>query len=87
MGRIVISENVSLDGVVEDVAYLGPFTRYEVAADAGGRVVVLAQNQGTGASEASALHGRRVRVAWARAHTRRVEAGDRRGEAGEGTGA
>jgi hypothetical protein len=45
-----------------------------VAADAGGELTVLAQNQAADGG-ADATRGRRVRIVWARAHNRRVEAG------------
>jgi putative spermidine/putrescine transport system ATP-binding protein len=62
-------------GVVEDATYLGPFTRYRVRADVGGELVVLEQNRGARRGEAEAARGRRVVLAWARDHNRRVEAG------------
>jgi len=68
-------EECRVEGVVEDATYLGPFTRYRVQADVGGELVVLEQNREAGRSEAEAARGRRVVLAWAREHNRRVEAG------------
>jgi putative spermidine/putrescine transport system ATP-binding protein len=54
----------SLLGTVVDASYLGPVTRYRVAADAGGEVFVLATNRTSGAEAARGATGRRVRVSW-----------------------
>jgi putative spermidine/putrescine transport system ATP-binding protein len=54
----------ALEGVVREVGYLGPVTRYGVELDAGETIVVLAQNLETSAAQALAQRGRRVRVAW-----------------------
>jgi putative spermidine/putrescine transport system ATP-binding protein len=70
----VEADECSLPGAIADATYLGPFTRYRVALDAGGLIAVLAQNRNEGA-EARVAPGRRVRVAWKRASNRRVEAG------------
>jgi putative spermidine/putrescine transport system ATP-binding protein len=68
------SSECSVPGTVEEVTYLGPFTRYRVATDAGGALLVLAQNQGVPASGEDE-RGRRVRVAWSPAHHRPVGEG------------
>ena len=52
------------EGVVRDVQYVGPVTRYYVALDRGGEVQVLAQNLEEGSSEVLEARGRRVRVEW-----------------------
>jgi putative spermidine/putrescine transport system ATP-binding protein len=54
----------TLDGVVREVAYLGPVTRYVVETDAGETLVVLRQNLDTSATQAQQQRGRRVRLAW-----------------------
>ena len=51
-------------GVVRDVQYVGPVTRYHVTLDPGGELQVLAQNLEEGSSEVLEVKGRRVRVAW-----------------------
>jgi putative spermidine/putrescine transport system ATP-binding protein len=51
-------------GMVRDVQYVGPVTRYHVTLDRGGELQVLAQNLEEGSSEVLEARGRRVRVAW-----------------------
>lgn len=51
-------------GVVRDVQYVGPLTRYHVTLDRGGEVQVLAQNLEEGSSEVLEARGRRTRVVW-----------------------
>jgi putative spermidine/putrescine transport system ATP-binding protein len=58
----------SATGVIVDVAYLGSETRYVVALDAGGELVVMEQNLTTSSTDALAARGRRVRLAWAAEH-------------------
>jgi putative spermidine/putrescine transport system ATP-binding protein len=51
-------------GVVREVAYLGPVTRYVVEAEHGESIVVLRQNVDTSAERAMQEQGREVRLAW-----------------------
>ncbi len=51
-------------GVVRDVQYVGPVTRYHVTLDRGGELQVLSQNLEEGSSEVLELKGHRVRVEW-----------------------
>jgi putative spermidine/putrescine transport system ATP-binding protein len=51
-------------GVVSDVQYVGPVTRYHVELDQGGRLQVLEQNLEEGSSQVLESKGRRVRVGW-----------------------
>jgi putative spermidine/putrescine transport system ATP-binding protein len=51
-------------GLVRDVQYVGPVTRYHVTLDRGGELQVLAQNLDEGSSEVLEVKGRRVRVEW-----------------------
>jgi putative spermidine/putrescine transport system ATP-binding protein len=51
-------------GVVRDVQYVGPVTRYHVTLDRGGELQVLAQNLEEGSSEVLEVKGKRVRVEW-----------------------
>jgi ABC-type Fe3+/spermidine/putrescine transport system ATPase subunit len=53
-----------VDGVVQEVAYLGSVTRYVVESDGGQTLTVVRQNLETSAGEALAARGRRVRLAW-----------------------
>ena len=52
------------EGVVDDVEYVGPVTRYHVSLDRGGRLQVLAQNLDESSVEVKAIEGRRVRLQW-----------------------
>jgi putative spermidine/putrescine transport system ATP-binding protein len=51
-------------GVVSDVQYVGPITRYHVTLDRGGQLQVLEQNLEDDSSQALETKGRRVRVGW-----------------------
>jgi putative spermidine/putrescine transport system ATP-binding protein len=51
-------------GVVRDVQYVGPVTRYHVTLDRGGELQVLAQNLDEGSSEVLEAKGRRVSLEW-----------------------
>ena len=51
-------------GLVRDVQYVGPVTRYHVTLDRGGELQVLAQNLEEGSSDVLELKGHRVRVEW-----------------------
>jgi putative spermidine/putrescine transport system ATP-binding protein len=52
------------EGVVRDVQYVGPVTRYYVTLERGGELQVLAQNLEEGSSEVLEARGRCVRVEW-----------------------
>ena len=58
----------SATGTIRDVVYLGPDTRYIVALDAGGELVVTQQNLETSSMEALSAKGRSVRLVWKRQH-------------------
>ncbi len=51
-------------GVVREVQYVGPITRYHVTLDRGGELQVLAQNLEEGSTQVLESKGRRVRLAW-----------------------
>jgi putative spermidine/putrescine transport system ATP-binding protein len=55
-------------GQIRSVVYLGPDTRYIVALDAGGELVVTQQNLATSSMEALAQQGKAVRLIWRRQH-------------------
>jgi putative spermidine/putrescine transport system ATP-binding protein len=63
-------DEVSADGVVHDVVYVGAFTRYVVELDAGGELVVLQQNLTMSSMDVLQARGRRVRLFWNRQHSR-----------------
>jgi putative spermidine/putrescine transport system ATP-binding protein len=52
------------EGVVHDVQYVGPVTRYHVSLDDGADLQVLAQNREESSVEVLAVAGRRVRLQW-----------------------
>jgi putative spermidine/putrescine transport system ATP-binding protein len=51
-------------GTVEDTSYTGAATRYEIALERGGSLIVTQQNLETSHDEARRLRGQRVRVGW-----------------------
>jgi putative spermidine/putrescine transport system ATP-binding protein len=59
-------DETSATGRIREVIYLGPDTRYIVALDAGGELVVTAQNLSISSMEALAAQGRSVRLIWKR---------------------
>jgi putative spermidine/putrescine transport system ATP-binding protein len=58
----------SATGRIRSVVYLGPDTRYIVALDAGGELVVTQQNLATSSMEALAAQDKAVRLVWSRQH-------------------
>jgi putative spermidine/putrescine transport system ATP-binding protein len=60
-------------GRVHDVVYLGAVTRYVVALDVGGTLVVMQQNLSTSSTEALQVRGKPVRLVWKRENNRPVE--------------
>ncbi len=62
------SDEASATGTIREVVYLGPDTRYIVALDAGGELVVTQQNLATSSMEALSAKGRAVRLTWKRQH-------------------
>jgi putative spermidine/putrescine transport system ATP-binding protein len=60
-------------GHVRDVVYIGALTKYIVALDAGGELVVFQQNLTTSSMEALRVKGRAVRLTWNRGNNRAVE--------------
>jgi putative spermidine/putrescine transport system ATP-binding protein len=67
-GDQVAPDEISALGHVVKVVYLGPDTRYLVGLDAGATLVVEQQNLATSSSDALALEGKGVRLAWKRLH-------------------
>ncbi len=66
------ADEYSAAGRIRSVVYLGPDTRYHVALDAGGELVVTQQNLATTSTEALAQQGRAVRLVWKRQHIREI---------------
>ena len=69
-GAPTAAEEYGADGQIRDVVYLGMHTRYLVALDGGGDLTVVEQNLRTTSMDVRAARGRRVRLAWERAHSR-----------------
>ena len=68
-GAAVVAEGeMSADGTIRDVQYVGSDTRYLVALDAGAELHVTEQNLTTTSMDALAARGRRVRLVWRSAH-------------------
>jgi len=65
---LVGEDEASASGVIRNVVYLGPDTRYIVALDAGAELVVTQQNLATTSTEALAQQGKAVRLVWKRQH-------------------
>ena len=65
----------SAPGAIREVVYLGPDTRYIVALDTGGELVVTQQNLQTSSMDALAAQGRAVRLIWKRHHVLRLATG------------
>ena len=80
----------TVTGHVREVVYLGASTRYIVALDAGGELVVTQQNLATSSMEALQVQGKAVRLSWDAQLNRPVEAsapdGDGPGETEGGGG-
>ena len=71
----VAPDEISALGRIRQVVYLGPDTRYHVALDAGGELVVIEQNLTMSSMEALAAEGRAVRLTWKRQHTFAISEG------------
>ena len=71
-------------GRVREVVYLGPDTRYIVALDVGGELVVTQQNLQTSSMDALAAKGRPVRLSWKRQHVLRLAGSQAPSGDGEG---
>jgi putative spermidine/putrescine transport system ATP-binding protein len=78
-GPAVDQGHCAATGTVAKVVYLGSVTRYHVALDAGGMLVVMQQNLATSSMEALQVRDRKVRLVWERQHNRRVEQNDTNG--------
>jgi putative spermidine/putrescine transport system ATP-binding protein len=61
-------DELSVSGTVRDAIYLGADTRYIVALESGGELVVTEQNRDASSIEAHEARGRPVRLIWRRRH-------------------
>jgi putative spermidine/putrescine transport system ATP-binding protein len=68
-------DEISAPGRIRQVVYLGADTRYHVALDAGGELVVTQQNLATSSMEALATQGKAVHLIWKRQHSLPVGTG------------
>ena len=66
-------DDCTATGHVREVVYLGAVTRYIVALDTGGELVVLQQNLTSSSMEALEVRGKAVRLVWRRSNNRPVE--------------
>ena len=64
----------SATGRVREVVYLGAMTRYVVALDGGGELVVMQQNLARSSMEALQVRDKQVRLIWSRDNNRPVDA-------------
>jgi len=74
-GDAVAADESAAAGRIREVVYVGSETRYIVALDAGGELVVTQQNFATSSAEALATQGRLVRLIWKRQHNFRIREG------------
>jgi putative spermidine/putrescine transport system ATP-binding protein len=65
-------------GTVRDSLYAGPITRFVVALDGGGELMVVRQNAQTGFQDAQDLRGRQVTLVWRRDYTRVISTTEER---------
>ena len=71
-GASVAEGMYSAEGVVEEVVYLGMFTRYRVALDTGGEMIVAQQNLEATSMAVHNRRGERVRLLWQKEHTHAI---------------
>ena len=64
---------LAADGTIEEVIYLGMYTRYVVALDQGGELTVVEQNLRTTSMDVLSARGQRVRLMWESQHNREIE--------------
>jgi len=68
LDEVATGDETTTTGRIREVVYLGSETRYHVALDAGGELVVTQQNLATSSMEALAAQGNAVRLVWKRQH-------------------
>ncbi len=67
------------DGQVQDAVYVGMHTRYTVALDGGGEMIVVEQNLDVSSREVAVTHGRAVRLVWPRSANNPLAEGEAEG--------
>jgi putative spermidine/putrescine transport system ATP-binding protein len=67
-GREPATDEGGALGTIREVVYVGPDTRYHVALQSGGELVVTRQNLETSSMEALSAQGTSVRLIWKRRH-------------------
>jgi len=72
-GATVGANECTATGTVREVIYVGSYTRYVIALDGGGELVVTEQNTNVSSMDALQVKGRAVRLVWERQHNRPVE--------------
>lgn len=70
--KIQLVKEQGAAGVVKEVEYLGPSTRFIVDLDAGARLVVLRQNTEESAVDVMSMRGKKVNLSWAKESEYRV---------------
>jgi putative spermidine/putrescine transport system ATP-binding protein len=68
----VAHDELSADGTVADVIYVGAATRFVVELDVGGRLIAVQQNLRNSSADVSARRGERVRLSWRPEHMFRL---------------
>jgi ABC-type Fe3+/spermidine/putrescine transport system ATPase subunit len=63
-GTPIPANSCSALGQIREVTYLGMHTRYAVALDVGGELLVVEQNRTVNAQDIFAAQGRRVQLLW-----------------------
>jgi putative spermidine/putrescine transport system ATP-binding protein len=76
-GARISSDECAVDACVREVIYLGLYTRYVMALEVGGELIVVQQNLNTTRNEALAVRNQPVRLIWSRSANRYL------GETGE----
>jgi len=71
-GTVTAAGEVAAPGEIRAVRYLGSDTRYRVALDAGGELVVDSQNLTTTSTDAHQAQGKRVELVFRREHARTI---------------
>jgi putative spermidine/putrescine transport system ATP-binding protein len=69
-GRRTADQMCHASGTVRESLYAGPMTRFVVALDGGGELMVVRQNAHTSFQDAENLRGQAVTLEWAREYTR-----------------
>lgn len=70
--KIQIDNTNGASGVIREVEYLGPSTRFVVDLDAGARLVVLRQNSDESAVDVMNMRGKKVNLSWQKESEYRV---------------